>query len=57
MTWRIDLAASTATHASGLVILFEPAADADGAWDGRVTSDIPPTFRRRLRSTRRRSRV
>lgn len=42
--WTIDLAASTATHASGLSILFEPADDAAGAWDGQVVSDIPPTL-------------
>lgn len=36
----IDLPASTATHSSGLVILFEPAEDAAGAWDGRIISAI-----------------
>lgn len=42
--WTINLADSTATHASGLAILFEPAEDAAGAWDGQVISDIPPTM-------------
>lgn len=43
--WTINLAASTATHDSGLTILFAPA-DAAGAWDGRVVSEIPPALGR-----------
>lgn len=46
MSWKIDTAANTATHSSGLVILFEPAADADGAWDGRAVSEIPAALPR-----------
>ena len=44
--WTIDLVANTATHESGLVILFEPAADVDGAWDGRAISEIPAALPR-----------
>lgn len=40
--WIIE--GSGATHESGLVILFAPAADAAGAWDGQVVSNIQPTM-------------
>lgn len=37
--WRVDLDERTATHASGLVVRFEPAED--GGLDGEVIAGIP----------------
>lgn len=50
--WKIDLAACTATHDSGLIVRFAEADDAPGAWDGtplnseewfaRIKDTMPP---------------
>lgn len=40
--WSIDLEAATATHRDGWVFRFSPAADDDGAFDGRCIEQPSP---------------